>query len=241
MNVQFTNSSINAASYNWIFGDGTTSTAYSPLHQYNQIGSFPVMLIETSATGCTDTMLIDTVTIYETPMADFTSVPWINESTLLSLANFQFTNQSVFASTYLWNFGDGNNSTEQDPFYIYTTEGDFYVTLFAFNDNGCADTVTYGPYVLLADGDIFIPNSFTPNNDNANDVFKVYGTGITSVHMWIYDRWGELLYDENSFSPEWKGLYHDVKLNVGVYVYEVSVTRYDGTLIWKKGDVTLLR
>ena len=72
-------------------------------------------------------------------------------------------------------------------------------------------------------------------------MFKVYGTGINSVHMWIYDRWGELLYDENSFSPEWKGLYHDVKLNVGVYVYEVSVTRYDGTLIWKKGDVTLLK
>ena len=241
LNVQFTNNSINSTTYYWIFGDGATSTSYSPLHQYNQIGSFPVTLIETSVTGCTDTMLIDTVTIYETPIADFTSVPWINESTLLSLANFQFTNQSVFASTYLWNFGDGNNSTEQDPFYIYTTEGDFYVTLFAFNDNGCADTVTYGPYVLLADGDIFIPNSFTPNNDNVNDVFKVYGTGINSVHMWIYDRWGELLYDDYSFSPEWKGLYHDITLNVGVYVYEVSVTRYDGTLIWKKGDVTLLK
>ncbi len=241
LTVLFTNTSTNAATYNWIFGDGSTSSAVSPTHQYNQVGNFPVLLIATSATGCTDTLAMDTVSIYETPIADFISVPWINETTLLSLAQFQFTNQSVFASTYLWNFGDGNNSNEINPAYTYTSAGDFYVTLFAFNNNGCADTITYGPFILLADGDVFIPNTFTPNNDHMNDVFQVFGTGITSIHMWIYDRWGEMLYEENTHSPAWNGIYHNVDLNVGVYVYQLEITRYDGTIIWKKGDVTLLR
>ena len=241
LSVLFTNTSTNGATYNWFFGDGSTSNSTSPTHQYNQVGEFPVVLIATSATGCTDTLAIDTVSIFETPVADFTSAPWINETTLLSLAQFQFTNQSVFASTYLWSFGDGNHSNEINPVYTYTTEGDFYVTLFAFNNNGCADTISYGPFILLADGDVFIPNSFTPNDDDKNDVFKVYGTGITSIHMRIFDRWGEKLYEENSVSPEWNGIYHNVNLNIGVYVYEIEITRYDGTINIKKGDVTLIR
>ncbi len=241
LNVLFINNSSNAATYNWLFGDGSSSNVFSPTHQYNQTGSFPVLLIETSPTGCSDTLVVDTVFIYETPIADFISAPWINESTLLSLAQFQFTNQSLFASTYLWSFGDGNNSFEVNPSYTYTTGGSFYVTLYAFNDNGCADTITYGPLILLADGDVFIPNTFTPNDDQQNDFFKVYGTGITSIHLWIYDRWGEKLYEELSESPSWNGVYQNTKLNLGVYIYQVEIIRYDGSVLWKKGDVTLLR
>ncbi len=241
LSIFFNNTSSNATTYSWIFGDGTTSNDVSPTHQYNQIGNFPVELIATSSTGCSDTLAIDTVSIYETPIADFTSVPWINETTLLSLAQFNFTNQSLFASTYLWNFGDGNNSNEINPVYTYTTEGEFYVTLFAFNINGCADTVTYGPFTLIADGDIFIPNTFTPNGDHYNDVFKIYGTGITAEHLWIYDRWGEKLFESAELFSEWDGKYLGVDLNIGVYVYQLEVTRYDGTIEFKKGDVTLLR
>ncbi|MEI7802390.1 MAG: gliding motility-associated C-terminal domain-containing protein, partial [Bacteroidota bacterium] len=206
-----------------------------------QTGIFVVELIATSSTGCTDTVTVDTVSIFETPIADFSSVPWINESTLLSLAQFNFTNQSVFASTYLWSFGDGSVSTQVNPVYTYTTEGNFYVTLYAFNINGCADTVTYGPFTLMADGDIFIPNTFTPNGDHANDVFRIYGTGITSEHMWIYDRWGEKLFESTDLFSSWDGIFQGVDLNVGVYVYLFEVVRYDGTIELKKGDVTLLR
>ncbi len=241
LTVLFTNMSTNSVSYTWIFGDGSTSNSVSPSYQYNQVGIFPVILIATSTTGCMDTLVVDTVSIYETPIANFTSAPWMDATTLLSLADFQFINQSVFAATYFWSFGDENYSADMNPNHIYSEAGEYMVTLYAYNENGCADTVSYGPFIMIADGEIFIPNTFTPNGDNWNDFFKVYGTGIDNVSMQIFDRWGEMIFDGNGTSPQWDGSYHNTKLNTGVYVYQISVIRYNGLVIRKTGDVTLLR
>ena len=93
------------------------------MHLYNQTGIFEVLLIATSPTGCSDTIIVDTISIFETPVADYTSVPWINEITLLSQSTFNFSNQSLYASFYWWDFGDGNNSTDVNPVYTYTSEG----------------------------------------------------------------------------------------------------------------------
>ena len=95
--------------------------------------------------------------------------------------------------------------------------------------------------LVVDDIPIFIPNTFTPNGDHKNDIFKIYGTGISSYHLWIYDRWGELLFESDQLFPSWDGTYKGQDLNTGVYVYQVDITMWDATHIIKKGDVTLFR
>ncbi len=241
LNVFFDNQTQNAVSYVWSFGDGTTSNTVSPNHTYNNIGFYPITLIAVSATGCADTMQVDTVNIYPTPVADFISEPWMNEATVLSLAEYHFTNLTTNASSYWWTFGDGGNDTTMNPVYHYQQTGEYYVTLYAYNPSGCADTISYGPMLVVDDIPIFIPNTFTPNGDHKNDIFKIYGTGISSYHLWIYDRWGELLFESDQLFPSWDGTYKGQDLNTGVYVYQVDITMWDATHIIKKGDVTLFR
>lgn len=96
--------------------------------------------------------------------------------------------------------------------------------------------------------DIYIPNVFSPNGDQINDRFIVYGgESIQEVLvMSIYNRWGELVFENhnfqvNDFQAAWDGNMKGEKLNPGVFVYYLKAIRIDGSEIVKKGDVTLLR
>ena len=95
---------------------------------------------------------------------------------------------------------------------------------------------------------IFIPNAFTPNGDNINDVFMVYsGHGVSQItRMIVYDRWGELVFEGKNFQPNdpafgWDGTFRGQPLNPAVFVYYVEVEFVDGVRIPYKGDVTLIR
>jgi gliding motility-associated-like protein len=97
---------------------------------------------------------------------------------------------------------------------------------------------------------VFIPSAFTPNDDNRNDIFQVYGgTGVAVVKtMMVFDRWGELLYEAHNFAPApqdqttgWDGNYGGQQLNSGTYVYYIEVVFEDGVTISYKGDINLIR
>jgi gliding motility-associated-like protein len=88
---------------------------------------------------------------------------------------------------------------------------------------------------------IYMPNAFTPNNDGKNDILYVYGPNIKSLHLWVYDQWGELQFQSTNQANGWDGTYKGRAQPVGVYVYYVEATTNDGQLIKKKGTITLLR
>lgn len=94
---------------------------------------------------------------------------------------------------------------------------------------------------ITKDGTIYIPNVFTPNYDGLNDMFLVYGTGLTKVEMIIFDRWGEKLYTSSEQLKGWDGTHNDEECKQDVYTYLVNYTGLDGKKHTKTGHVTLLR
>ncbi|MNQ82884.1 hypothetical protein D3C85_979500 [compost metagenome] len=88
---------------------------------------------------------------------------------------------------------------------------------------------------------IFIPNTFTPNNDGKNDVLYVYGNTIAKMKLRVYNQWGQFIYESLSVQNGWDGTYKgDIQPN-GVYVYLLEAEFNDGTKTTKKGTITLLR
>jgi gliding motility-associated-like protein len=113
-------------------------------------------------------------------------------------------------------------------------------TAEAVNDFGCkvqdqvCVTITKEHY-------IYIPNSFTPNNDGLNDEFKVFGDGIALIKMAIYDRWGKEVYFREAEDAMWDGTYNGELCEEGVYVYRFLYRAISGQKIYKMGSLTLLR
>ena len=115
------------------------------------------------------------------------------------------------------------------------------------NSIGCATVDQINIIVLCADGKIYIPNAFTPNNDGRNDWFYVIGNGVQTIKTFqIFDRWGKVIFDRrnipaNSKTDGWNGQVNSVDLPIGVYPYIVEVICGDGALYKLNGSVTLIR
>ncbi|NIG52604.1 gliding motility-associated C-terminal domain-containing protein [Chitinophaga sp. Cy-1792] len=88
---------------------------------------------------------------------------------------------------------------------------------------------------------IYVPNLFSPNGDGVNDIEYVYGTAIAQLEFRIYNQWGQLVFTSTDQRKGWDGTMNGVKQPVGVYVWIVKATMQDGTVITKKGNVTLMR
>lgn len=115
--------------------------------------------------------------------------------------------------------------------------------LIGTSEYGCSDTIDFSPYVSDDTCEIngyFIPTAFTPNNDNSNDVFKVYGENIRSVHLQIFNLWGEKLLDKEGVSPEWDGSYMNHLCPQGTYIFYLEITNLGNKKSYVKGVLQLL-
>ncbi|MDP5172833.1 MAG: PKD domain-containing protein, partial [Bacteroidia bacterium] len=135
--VSFTSNISPAGTYTylWTFGDGTTSAAPNPTKTYNSVGTYTVSLTVTDPTGCQATEMKSDFIFVNQPVADFTVI----NPVACSGTGVQFLNNSVGATSYIWNFGDGNSSTAANPTHSYTIPGTYTVTLQAVNPAGCFD------------------------------------------------------------------------------------------------------
>ncbi len=134
--TSFTNSSSNYASLLWSYGDATTSTTTSASYtkSFASAGNYDVKLVSTSSFGCKDS-ITKTVSVFTKPVAAFsTSNNCIGFST-------SFSNSSNSATSYAWNFGDGNTSTSISPSNTYAAAGTYNVKLKVTSVNGCTDSV----------------------------------------------------------------------------------------------------
>ena len=113
--------------------------------------------------------------------------------------------------------------------------------LIAYNNIGCTDTFILGKFIVVPNINYFIPTAFTPNNDGVNDIFYVYGRSLQNVHLLIYDRTGEKVFESNGIYQGWDGTFRNSPVNTGVFVYYAEVETMKGDIIILKGDVTLMR
>jgi gliding motility-associated-like protein len=91
----------------------------------------------------------------------------------------------------------------------------------------------------LAD-EIFIPNSFTPNGDGRNELFKAYGNIIAGINMKIFNQWGQLIYETSDVQSGWDGRHKGRLQPMGVYVYAIRIKLNNGEEVLRKGTVNLL-
>lgn len=112
------------------------------------------------------------------------------------------------------------------------------------DENGCINEALVTVVVLILEcGEpyVFIPSGFTPDGDGLNDELEVYGNNITEMHLVIYNRWGELVFESFDQSEKWDGTFKGNELPAGSFGFYLEVVCDDGETYIKKGNVTLLR
>ena len=144
------------------------------------------------------------------------------------------------AVSYIWDFGDGQTSTQTNPTHQYNATGIYNACLIAINTAGCTDTFCLDvPALVLPLLDV--PNAFTPGKFGVNSVIKAVGFGIGKMDWKIYNRWGQRVFSSNSQSSGWDGTFKGVIQPMDVYTYTLDVEFSDGKKVRKTGDISLLR
>lgn len=242
----------NGASFSWDFGDSSTGIGASPSHTYLNDSIYTVTLTITSTTGCI-TLVGSTgvITVNPLPLANFS----INTNPLSSFYTIaDFTDLSVSQiSSWLWDFGDfssgSNSSSVQNPSHTFVDAGTYDVQLIVTNQYGCIDTTNSE---ITTYGNIIFPNVFTPNTDGApggsyslfdlsNDVFFPHTYGVIEYKLYVFDRWGELIFESDDIKQGWDGYYRGKLCQQDVYVWKADIKLNNGKIYNLSGNVTLLR
>ncbi|MFI5188522.1 MAG: PKD domain-containing protein, partial [Chitinophagales bacterium] len=240
-NAVFENTSLAGQSFQWDFGDGSTSTAINPTHLYSVPGSYTITLIANDPGTCnlTDTTR-KTIIVSTLPTANFSYTP----TTPIENTPDLFTNlSSPDAVRFIWQFGDGDSlqtTSRQIVSHQYNYTGTFNVCLIAFNAAGCSDTLCQPVSVLVVDA-IDVPNAFTPMSNDVNSRIFAKGFGIVKMQFTIWNRWGQKVFETNDRNIGWDGKFNGEVQPMDVYAYTLEVEFFDGKKVTKKGDITLIR
>ena len=227
LNVNFNETSGQLGmNYSWIFGDGTTSNlGPATSHYYSQTGCFTPSLIVTNPTnGCSNSLIYSgQICILETPDASI----YASQTELSSISTtVQFTNNSINATDFIWNFGDGSsNPTTINAAHTYDdADGIYNVTLIASNQGMCFDTATI--QITVEEVVVFyVPNTFTPDGDSYNQTFQpiiTSGIDVQNFTFLIYNRWGELIWESHDASVGWDGKYGGIEVQDGTYIWTLQ-------------------
>ncbi len=226
--------------YQWSFGVTETSALPNPLIVYNVPGTYDISLIAISNKGCSDTFeILDYIISRPVPVADFSLNP---EITPIVAPDIKFTDLSVGASIWEWNFGDGDSSDISSPLHTYRDTGTYYVYLHVENDFGCFSDA-FSRVIINPFPTIWVPSAFTPDDDGINDVWMPKGSDIYDYELKVYNRWGVLMFYTNDPFQGWDGISpKGVKeAKQDVYVYTIYFRDEAGKQNRIAGNLTLIR
>jgi hypothetical protein len=251
LTVRFANNSVYGESYIWGFGDGQFSVQENPVHTYYVPGNYIVKLIVYNIAG--ESIHNGIITVFQSPSAIFEAYPTdiVNNEQIVI-----FGNSSMYDSLYYWNFGDGEVSTEENPYHKYENPGIYRVSLFVTSKDGCVDSTMLDTPIRVQwkEGLIQFPNVFKWNETGPTGgvwrkgyypemdfVFRPFFENVIEYRLQIFNRWGVLIYESNDLYKGWDGYFGDGNLAVqGVYVWKASGRYADGDYFNEVGDVTFL-
>lgn len=207
--VVFSNNDASTQNCQWDFGNGTTGVGCGDQSAtFTQVGCYDVSITQTDNQGCDTTVTFNDLVCIEDVNAQF----YANPATIgpgNSIVNFY--NTSIGAVDYTWNFGDGETSTEFEPSHTYATnlQTGYTASLTVISQAGCVDStsmpISYEEQLIF-----YVPNSFTPDADEHNQLFTpVFTSGFApnNFEMTIYNRWGEVVFESNDSTKGWDGSY----------------------------------
>ena len=191
-----------------------------------------------TCTGASETFLIN---VFPLAIARFSILPRIVKE---EDGRVQVIDESIGANIWYYDFGvnDDQNDifTEREPMYIYTNAGNYIIMQIVNNQYNCPDTayndVTVKPSIIF-----WLPNAFTPNEDDQNETFFPLGFNvpIEDYEFRIFDRWGKQLFYTTDINVGWDGKFNGEYVKQDVYVYSIKVKLEDGPHVFR-GPVYIL-
>lgn len=204
---------------------------------FNTQGSYNSSLTITDANGCVGTSSVIIANVYPNPISAFTVTPPIIN---IMEPTVTFNNISS-VGTYSWNFGDGNTSSEIIPTHTYSDTGSYTIQLITTTQYGCIDTA-YSTIYISDLFSIYVPNGFTPNGDGKNEVFTPVVSGYDYFEFWIFNRWGEMIYNSTKAGTPWDGSYKGDLVKDDVYVWKIVAKEKETVRVHQlTGHVSVLK
>ena len=239
--VQFENQSLYADSYYWEFGDGAVSNKPNPLYTYYEAGVYKIKLTATNKEGL-KSVSSDVGNVYVLPNAFFDLTPrlvFVNDEPV------NFFNLSDNGDFYRWDFGDGQISTEFESDHIYTSAGEYTVSLYVMTKDSCYDYFEMPNAVIVEEsGKIVFPNVIRPTSyREENRTFKpavIDEVADDGYDLMIYNRWGELIFESKDRNLGWDGTFNGSYVKSDVYVWKLTGRYKNGRPIDITGDVTIV-
>ena len=125
--------------------------------------------------------------------------------------------------------------------YTFNDPGTYYVRYSVDNNAGTCPWYSQTYQFTVSVSSLECPNIFTPNGDTIHDTWKVRYKSLSEFHCWIFNRWGNLVYEFTSPDGEWDGTYKGQPVDTGVYFYVITAKGTDGVSYKKRGDINILR
>ncbi|MBK9285347.1 MAG: gliding motility-associated C-terminal domain-containing protein [Sphingobacteriaceae bacterium] len=227
-------SSNTSNTYSW---NGPLNGIQSGSNTANPVVSLPgayTVIVTDAVTGCTTSALVNVSQVTVNALA----VPNVTVGDLP--LTITFSNASTGATTYSWNLGDGSTTSSSDPSNTYSTSGSYTIILYAMNGS-CMSSDTI---VIKVNTGLEIPQVFTPNGDNKNDVFFIKGLDVYPKNILkIFNRWGNPVYSAEPYLNDWDGVPNEAgktgsgKLPSATYYYILDLQ--DGKTEVFKGYVQI--
>ena len=214
--------------YIWQYGDGSDfSPQQNPTHIYQNPGVYDVTLTIRTDSGCIDTLTLlksNYIEVFPSPISEFIISP---EEADVFNPHFYFTDLSSGGVDHMYYFLDGNSTGDRFVWHSYIESGFHTPYQVVINEFGCPDT-SYQTIYVIPITTVFVPNAFTPDGSNLNEVWQPVIYDTENYNLWVYTRWGEQIFYSNDQHAFWNGLTSSGDLApTGIYVYKITYIDHD--------------
>lgn len=227
-NERLTYSVTGGATYTWSTGDQTSSITYA-------FTTNTVITVSSAVGTCPPGVSTLTVAINALPTLTLSA-----SSTVLNSGQSAQLDAASSETQYLWTPSTGLScNTCSNP--VAQPAASTVYTVEVTNKKGCKVTETVAITVDYSCGELFAPSAFSPNEDGNNDTWCVYGNCIESIHVEVFNRWGQKVFSSDDKNQCWDGKLNGVMQNPGVFIFQAQTTLTNGESKSLKGNVTLIR
>jgi gliding motility-associated-like protein len=189
-------------------------------------------VIGTNGGGCTGTDSV-LITVMDLPIMTISPDTAIDHETWIQLYATGGVTYSWDPSQYL--------SCDDCPNPIATPEEDTYYCVTTTDANGCVNDTCVMINIIINCGEVFVPSGFSPNGDGENDELCVYSNCWDQLTLRVFNRWGELVFENSSETICWDGTWNGKPLNPAVFVYTVDGFLINGQTVSQKGNITIVK